>query len=276
MPEIPSPPDKKPDKKPRPLALRILRIAGLAVAGLFALGYLGMEKILFPAPHRSSQRAGNVVLQSGDAELDAFYAPPAHPAKPVILYSHGNGESLQYMHPAPEAFIRRGYGVMVYDYAGYGASTGRAGEKQAYSDITAAYNYLREKRSIPAEKILPVGFSVGSGPSTYLAATQEVPGLVLCAPFASAIQVVFPFSLPGDRFPNGERLASKPVKLLLFHGRKDRIVPYRNSLTIRKKAAGPVRFISHNQAGHNDLHSMLGERFWQELDLFWKNLEKNR
>ena len=251
---------------------RIVITAAVTLVLLLTLAYFAMEKILFPAPYRYSERAGNVVLHSGDAELDAFYAPPADPEKPVILHSHGNGETLRYLFPAPRDYIRRGYGILVYDYAGYGASTGKAGEKQACRDIEAAYNFLRDTKKIPPEKILPVGFSVGSGATSYLAANYPVPGLVLCAPFASAIQVVFPFSLPGDRFPNAERLAAKAVPLLLFHGQKDRIVPYRNGLTIRKKAKGPVRFISHDRADHNDLFDKLGETFWQELEDFTRQI----
>lgn len=257
-------------KKKLPLGFRILRAAGIALAVLLMLGYGAMEYILFPAPFRGGPRVGNVVLQSAGAELDAYFAPPADPRKPVILYSHGNGECLQVMHPGPHEFVNRGYGILAYDYAGYGASSGHAGEIQAYADITAAYTYLREVRKIPAEKILPVGFSVGSGPSSYLATRYPVAGLVLCAPFASAIQVVLPFSLPGDRFPNAARLAETPVKLLLFHGKKDRIVPYRNSLTIRRVARGPVHFVSEDRADHNDLFDVLGERFWQELERFWQ------
>ena len=255
-------------RKKTPVLRRILYTAGITLAVLLGLAYLGMEKILLPAPHRYSERAGNTVIQSGNAALDVFYAPPADPKKPVILHSHGNGDSLHYRFPAPGDYIRRGYGILAYDYAGYGASTGKAGEKQAYMDIAAAYDFLRNTKKIPPEKILPVGFSVGSGPSSFLAANYPVPGLVLCAPFASAIQVVFPFSLPGDRFPNAERLASKAVPLLLFHGKKDRIVPYRNGQTISRKAKGPVRFISHDRADHNDLFDILGETYWQELEAF--------
>lgn len=259
-------PEKSRKKTPR--LRRILYTAGITLGILLALAYLGMEKILFPAPGRYSERVGNVVIQSGNAELDAFFHAPADPGKPVILHSHGNGESLRYMFPAPRDYIRRGYGILVYDYAGYGASSGKAGEKQSCMDIAAAYDFLRNTKKIPPEKILPVGFSVGSGPSSFLAANYPVPGLVLCAPFASAIQVVFPFSLPGDRFPNADHLASKSVPLLLFHGKKDRIVPYRNGLKISRKAKGPVRFVPHDRADHNDLFDILGETFWQELETF--------
>ncbi|MBR4956507.1 MAG: alpha/beta hydrolase [Lentisphaeria bacterium] len=254
--------------KKTPRFRRILCTAGITLAVLLTLGYLFMEKILLPAPHRYSERAGNVVIQSGNAELDAFFHPPADPGKPVILHSHGNGESLRYMFPSPRDYVRRGYGVLAYDYAGYGASTGKAGEKQACMDIAAAYDFLRNTKKIPPEKILPVGFSVGSGPSSFLAANYPVPGVVLCAPFASAVQVVLPFPLPGDRFPNATRLASKSVPLLLFHGKKDRIVPYRNGQAISRKAKGPVRFISHDRADHNDLFDILGETYWQELEAF--------
>lgn len=74
-----------------------------------------------------------------------------------------------------------------------------------------------------------IGFSVGSGPACYLAEKYPVGALVLEAPFASAFQVVLPFGgLPGDRFPNAERVRNIKVPLLVIHGRKDRVIPVRN------------------------------------------------
>ena len=60
--------------------------------------------------------------------------------------------------------------------------SGRAGTAQAKSDIEAAYKFLTETEKIPARNIIVAGYSVGSGPSTYLACKYPVRKLVLIAP----------------------------------------------------------------------------------------------
>lgn len=245
---------------------RVVSYIILTVAVLLALGYIFMEKMLFPAVY-TGEKAGNLTLQSGEALLDAVWLPQPD-ASGVILYSHGNGEDLAQLGPLLEEFGRRKYSILAYDYAGYGASTGRPGEKQAYRDIEAAYRYLTEKEKIAPERITVTGFSVGSGPSTYLAAKYPVKSLVLIAPLASAVQAVLPFSLPFDRFENARRLRNKAVPVLIFHGTADSIVPFRNGQQIFRQAAGRKKFISVPQADHNDIFSTAGETFWRELKDF--------
>lgn len=248
-------PEKSRKKTPR--LRRILYTAGITLGILLALAYLGMEKILFPAPGRYSERVGNVVIQSGDAELDAFFHAPADPAKPVILHSHGNGESLRYMFPAPRDYIRRGYGILVYDYAGYGASSGKAGEKQSCMDIAAAYDFLRNTKKIPPEKILPVGFSVGSGPSSFLAANYPVPGLVLCAPLPLPFRSFSPFPSPGTGSPMRITLLPNLSRFCSFMGKGTGSSP---TGTVLKSAGKPkARCASFRTTGQITMISLI---FW--------------
>ncbi|MBR2344887.1 MAG: alpha/beta fold hydrolase [Lentisphaeria bacterium] len=236
-------------------------------------GYVFMEKILFPSPHTGRQ-TGNMVLKSQHAELDALFLR-GNPDKEVILYSHGNGEYLAKIRLFLEKFNQRGYSVMAYDYAGYGGSTGKAGELQAYSDIESAYSYLTGTMQISPEKIVVMGFSVGSGPSSYLASKYPVKALILAAPFASAIQVILPFSLPFDRFPNAGRLSKNSPPLMIFHGDNDWIVPFRNGYKIHKYAAAPInKFHRINASGHNDLFANLDEKLFAELQTFLNEVDQ--
>lgn len=243
---------------------KTLRCIILALFILLLLGYAFMERILFPAP-KAEKKAGNITLQSGNARLDALWLPKEN-ARNVILYSHGNGEHLAMIKPFLQEFVKHDYSVLAYDYAGYGASTGKAGEKQAYLDVETAYRYLTEKENIPPGKIIIAGYSVGSGASSYIATEYPVKALVLIAPFASAIQVVLPFSLPFDRFPNAERLKNKAVPVTVFHGTSDGIVPYRNGKTIFKKASGKKKLITIPGAGHASIFPAISETLWQELE----------
>ncbi len=100
----------------------------------------------------------------------------------------------------------------------------------------------------------------------------------MAAPFASAIQVAFPFSLPFDRFENAKRLQQSSVPVLIFHGTADRIIPYRNGKTVFEKAAGRKKLISVSGANHNDLFNKLGESLWRELYSFinFTNISEER
>ena len=245
---------------------RLILEAVLVILIVVAAGYISMDRLLFPAPF-TGKKVGNVTLTSGSAVLDAVWIKTENP-RATVLFSHGNGEHLAMIRPWLDEFVRRGYNVFAYDYAGYGGSTGKAGEKQACSDIESAYRFLTGTEKIPPGKIIVLGFSVGSGPSVYLASKYPV-GVVLAAPFASATQVVFPFSLPADRFPNAARLARSEAPVLIFHGTADRVIPFRNGQKIFDRAAGRKKLIVVPGADHDDLFDRLGDRFWTELDAFF-------
>ncbi|MBQ9337214.1 MAG: alpha/beta fold hydrolase [Lentisphaeria bacterium] len=259
------------------LLKRLLAYPVMILAGLAIVGYLSMERLLFPSP-REAAGSGNLTLRSGDFVLDAFYRP-APAGRPVILFSHGNGETLRAVRPFLNEMIGRKYGVMAYDYAGYGASEGRAGEKQSCRDIEAAYNYLVGDRKIPPEQIIIFGFSVGTGPSCHLAGKYPARMLVLAAPFASAVQVKLPFSLPGDRFPNAAILRRTTIPLLVLHGTKDSIIPFRNGKKVFSSSAAKKKLFLALPCDHNDLLDFFSSpewRLWDRLDEFGRSISEGK
>lgn len=244
---------------------RVLIYGAVAVVILLAVGYLSMERMLLPGI--KGDKSGNMILRSGTAELDVFYHP-APAGRPTVIYSHGNGETLAAVKKTLDEFIRQKYGILAYDYAGYGASTGKPGEKQACMDIEAAYRFLTKSEKISPDNIVLFGFSVGSGPSCHLLRKNTPAAVVLAAPFASAIEVMLPFALPGNRFCNARSVQQSKTPLLLLHGTEDEIIPFRNSEKIYRNASGNKQFIVIKGAGHNDLLLKMGKGFWLELEKF--------
>ena len=51
--------------------------------------------------------------------------------------------------------------IISYDYSGYGASQGKASEKNMYADIEATYNSIKQRYHIPESKIILYGQSIG-------------------------------------------------------------------------------------------------------------------
>ena len=246
------------------LLKRLLIYSLLIISIPLLLGYIFMEKLLLPEV-KTADRNGNTVIFSNNFELDAFFHPPL-PGKDVILYNHGNGETLESIMPLLNEFIRQGYGVMAYDYAGYGFSQGKASEKQLYSDAGSVYDFLTCQQKIPPQNIIVMGFSAGSGGACFLAEKHpEIKALVLLAPFASAIEVILPCPLPGNRFDNKKRLKNSKVPLLIFHGSSDRIIPLRNARTLYQAANMPKKLIVIKNADHNTLFDFMGAKFFKEL-----------
>ncbi len=226
-----------------------------------------IDKMLFPVPPKTAC-AGNCRIAAGDAMLDSLYLE-GQAGMPTILFSHGNYQTLEDIKAFCEEFQQHGYGIIAYDYAGYGDSTGQPSEKQACLDIEAVYDYLIQEKKVKPEDIVVMGYSVGSGPSCHLISKHAVKSLVLCAPFASAMHVVLPFSLPGDKFRNNHILSENDVAMLIFHGRKDKVIPFRNGELLYKVAkSSKKKLVSNDEAGHNDLFDYLGDSFWKELACF--------
>ena len=230
---------------------------------LIMLGYIFMELLLFPAPY-SGRKTGNKTLISNGEQLDVFYQKKS--STKVILYSHGNNEYLAKIQPWLNKMVARGYSVLAYDYAGYGASSGKASVRQSIIDIETAYHFLTRKEHFSPQSIIVVGYSVGSGPATYLATKFKVKKLILIAPFASAAQVVLPWQMPFDKFKNAELLSQKKVPLTIFHGDKDMLIPYRNSKKIYKSARHPKKLIKINGADHKNIFQKFENQFWREID----------
>ena len=249
----------------RQTCLRIAALAIVLTAAFFGWRAL-LNKLMFPAPH-TGVNVGNITLASGGARLDALWIP-GRPDREVILYSHGNCDRLDTIGGLLERFSSRGYGVLAYDYAGYGGSTGQAGEDQAYSDIDAAYRFLTVEAGIDPGRIVAVGYSIGSGPASWLAETRPVKAVALIAPFASAAQVVLPFPIPGDHFPNADRLSRCRTPLLLFHGEEDRLIPVRNGEKIFRMASGRKRFLRVAGANHVSIFPKLDSTLTDELEAF--------
>mmetsp|Transcript_11363 Transcript_11363/g.34003 ORF Transcript_11363/g.34003 Transcript_11363/m.34003 type:complete len:309 (+) Transcript_11363:1200-2126(+) len=121
---------------------------------------------------------------------------------------------------------------MCYSYTGYARSVGTPSEADVYADADAAWDWLVLKKDYAPEQILLYGRSIGSGPATYLAerlSKRRTPpaGLVLQSPVLSVFRIALNFrvTVPGDMFPNVDRIKNVACPVLVVHGKKDEIVP---------------------------------------------------
>jgi len=222
---------------------------GMVLAATVVLMSACVDSFIFhpPAPKNMPPDIVMLPVPGTDEKIAVRYSPPGERGF-VLLYSHGNAEDLSTAYPVAP----RDCGVLVYDYEGYGSSTGNPGEKECCRDIETAYRFLTETKGVAPGRIVVYGFSVGSGPACYLAEKYPVGGLVLEAPFTSVIRVVLPFTLPIDRFPNIDRIRNIKCPILILHGTDDRVIPLKQGETMHLAAPGST-FVPVRGADHGDV-----------------------
>lgn len=75
------------------------------------------------------------------------------------------------------------YNFLCMDYPGYGDSDGRVYEAAMKSMALNVYDKAITLKGIDETRITVAGYSIGSGPASYLAMKQEVASLILIAPY---------------------------------------------------------------------------------------------
>ena len=250
----------------RPLAslASIYILLGL-VAVFFA------DRVIFqpPPPSYPADEPGLIRFRMPDGgQISAFHLP-ADKGAPTLLYTHGNAEDIGHSMALFLRWNEMGIGVLAYDFPGYGHSTGRATEKTTHQAIRAAWQYLLAQ-GVPRDSVVIVGRSVGSGPSTRLAADVQPAGLVLISPFTSAFEVAFPVKLfPGDRFRNIDLVGGIANPLLIIHGRHDEVIPFSHGQKIFETSAAMHKsLLVIEDAGHNDLFAINGEQIIESVAAF--------
>lgn len=176
----------------------------------------------------------------------------------LVFYLHGNAGSLNNWGYAAEEFLLEGYDVFMLDYRGYGKSDGQIGsEKQLFSDVEKTF--LEIKNLYQEKEIIITGFSIGSGPASWLASRNKIDLLVLIAPFYNMKELAshyFPY-LPSFilrySLKNNIYLQKVETPVVLIHGREDEIIPYKSSLKLKEELKTEVRLFILEGSGHNDI-----------------------
>ncbi len=224
---------------------------------LLAVIFFADRLIFFPPAARYAENLdGFKYLINDKDEQVAIIYKPADKDMPTLLWSHGNAEDINLVQPYMDHLHGRGYGILAYDYPGYGLSDGKPTEAGCIRNIDAAWKHLTETLAIPEKKIFIIGQSVGSGPSVWLAEKTQPAGLVLFSPFISINRVPFKINpFPYDRFPNLKRIANVSSPLLVIHGDQDTVIDQSHGKAIHEKHQGEKTFHDAKGCGHNDILS---------------------
>src|SRR5258707_3709508 len=100
-----------------------------------------------------------LVIPSANRRLSAVYLS-AGKDTPAVLICHGIGELVEYWGGVQSLLGEMGISSLVFNYSGYGASSGYVSAAHCEEDAISAYRALAGKGHL---SIVLFGFSLGSG-----------------------------------------------------------------------------------------------------------------
>ena len=268
-------------KNARPFSYYVRRfpmLLLLAYLGVVAVFYFAQRPMLFITdramvldPSVYNWTFENVVLDVNGKKTHGWFVPHEN-ARGVVLFSHGNAGNISGRLESVGLLRSMGFSVLVYDYGGYGNSTGNASEKRCYADARAMWKWLTETKKVPADKILLFGRSLGGAVTCDLAAEVTPRAVVMESTFLSVPDVaadVFPWLpvrlLASYKFANVDKVAKIHVPLMMVHSPDDTTIPYAHGRKLFELANEPKTFV--------EIHGDHNDGFVQSKDVYaaaWK------
>ena len=215
-----------------------------------------------------------------DDEVTIFgWYVQARPALATLLWCHGNAGNVSHRLDNIRQLYHRGFSIFIFDYRGYGRSTGTPSEAGLYQDALASYDYLIQQRKILANNLIIFGRSLGACVAGKVARQRASAGLVLEGAFPS-IQAMADhhyWGLPASWLMNAkfnlvQKVASLHLPLLVIHGERDSIVPMKLGRQVFDAANEPKQWVVVTGAGHNNVPIVGGESYFQDMERFIKRV----
>ena len=178
-----------------------------------------------------------VDIRTSDRQVLNGWFMPAKDARFTILYCHGNAGNIENRLHRIKFFHDLGVNFFIFDYRGYGKSTGFPTEQGLYRDAQAAYDYLLTRADVDKNKIIFYGKSLGAAVAIDLATRRPAAALVSESGFASATlraKEAYPFLpvrwLLVQRYDSLAKIRQIAAPKLIVHGDIDEVQIYNIAL----------------------------------------------
>lgn len=234
----------------------------LLLAGwILFINQLGQHVIFEPSrklqPQWVNAQEVNFPVEKG-VQLNAFYSPAAK-NQSTILFFHGNSYNITFRQELIRQLSEYGYGVLVFDYRGFGKSKGTPSQARMYQDGQAALDFLLQHKKIPPQKLVLWGNALGAAVALHTANANDLPfqALILQGPLTNTPELGLYFiighyrphnlfqkfarlmmlpPLANKRFDSRTEIGNVRVPLLIGYSMQDKVVPWRMSRELASQA----------------------------------------
>lgn len=296
-------PDSKPAKRdPVPWALRltftpvllvIMLLLGVRMLnGISVYPPVNMDRSLAPKLAAQDDSTTEIEFEADDGQQLYGWVIGSPDARRHIIACTGNAE-----HVGTVASLYKEHAraldarILLFDYRGYGNSSGSPSEAGLYADARGAYRYAVNELHWRPGAIILWGRSLGAAPAIKLAhdlladdrpesLTGGAPAraLILEAPFtsihdmaqAAMPHLIKPEWLIYEFYDNLRRAPELRLPVYHYQGETDEIIPFSQGETLFEALPGPKQHLSLPGVGHNDIWNddSRGREIRQGIDAF--------
>jgi alpha-beta hydrolase superfamily lysophospholipase len=191
--------------------------------------------------------------------LNGWFLKPKNKTMAIIatvLQLHGNGGNISYQYQFAEPLIKAGFQVMVFDYEGYGKSTGKASQEKVLDDGIQALHYIKQREDVKNTKLILFGQSLGGHLSCVVAAKEQqlIDALVVEGAFTGhrtmAVYVAHNHNAPKwvakllvkSKYNAIDYIDKVTIPKLIIHSTEDATCPFYMGKELYNKAVSPKYF----------------------------------
>jgi len=263
----------------------VLGVLGTLVVGGYAtvcgLVYKNQDKLLyFPDDYFITDPA-SAGLEFEDFSVEVSpevtvsgWIVETDPAAPWILQFHGNAGNISNRVDHLKLFNELGFNGVLFDYRGYGKSTGIPSEEGLVADGLAVVTYLKEEKGVDPRFLIYWGESLGGAVAAAVSVKEEPRALILKSTFTSVPDLageLYPFLpvkyLSKTRFDTKNLVPKFLFPKLIVHGHADTVVPFHHGQRLYQLSLEPKTFLKVNR-GHNISPMELGLEFKETVRKF--------
>lgn len=160
---------------------------------------------------------------------------------PVVLFYHGNSGNISHRSYMAHLCELYNLNLVMFDYRGYGRSTGYSNIRRLYEDADATATYCRDR----FDRVFVWGESLGGGIATYAASKYKFDKLVLSSTFSSLDDIIsiqdstFMKRMSSrllryliDTIPSKDRVRDITIPTAIMHSCTDELIPFECSISL--------------------------------------------
>lgn len=203
-------------------------------------------------------RFEEINIQTNDHKLLNGLLFKSDSSQGLIFYLHGNAGSITSWGKVASTYTNLNYDVFLLDYRGFGKSEGSiSSQEQLFGDIQIAYNEMKKMYS--EDKIIVLGYSIGTGLASKVASVNNPRLLILQAPYYSLMDMmrkrypIIPTFLLKYKLRTDKYIRDCKMPIVIFHGNQDEVIYYNSSIKLKQIIKGTDTLITLNGQGHNGM-----------------------
>lgn len=270
----------------------VVLVLAVVFAGIRRFAFLAVERSgLIAAPNgpETPDTFGapfeRLSIRSGDRTLDATLVRADSDSAPALLIFHGTAEAVSYWADTQALFRRHGVTSMVFDYSGFGRSTGKPTVDHVEEDADSAYaDFVR--RIGPRATPYVLGYSLGTGVvfDAIRRWTPQPAGVVFVASYSSAREGAVAFGLVPrwatfllpDLWNNVRDTRNLTQPLLVMQSDADQLFPVSMAKAVFDAATVPKQMVVLRGYRHEDGHQRPTDDYWMPVVQFLRSVSRGR